>query len=130
MSTPSVGSQSSRILGSVAMARATSTRCWLPPLSVPDRGVRRAGHRELGQPGRNHLLLVGGAKNTAPAHSAETRQRQVVPDRHLADEAEAQPIRRNHADVGAGPVASRRHRGCPGQLMLPPDRSAARSNRR
>ena len=86
--------------GSLARQRATTTFCWLPPLSV-----------EISEPGVSVLIsrrrlhsstrarLVAMRELAAPAEPAEDRQREVLADRELVDHALALAVGRDERDV-------------------------------
>src|SRR3954462_14111944 len=102
MSPPAVGSQSTSSSGSRTRQRASTTFCWLPPLSVeigapgpaattPSRSVQRsttaASAPAPPRPAPAHGGLGALAQPPAAAEPAQDRQREVLADRELGDDA-------------------------------------------
>ena len=80
-STPLVGSSSSRTFGDVASHFATTTFCWLPPLSASGG---TSTPRRLDPPRVDQRLRLAALARRAHEHvslDGAIRQDQVVPDR-------------------------------------------------
>ena len=101
MSTPRVGSLSSRTLGCVAIQRAMMTFCWLPPLSEVMR-VRAAPGDDLQPLGVALESPLHRRLADEPASAVRTggRDAEVVEDRARAEQRLLATVARHVGDAG------------------------------
>ena len=123
-STPRVGSSRISTLGSVISQRASSTFCWLPPLSVPTCCSGFAGRMSSAEIHFcDQLVLAPARDRTRPAARGLQREDDVLAHRQLLHEPLGAAVLRAERD------AVRRGGAHAAQRVAGPDRHAARGRR-
>ena len=99
-SMPRVGSSRIRSLGSVRSHRASSTFCWLPPLSVPTTRFGSAGRMSSAAIHfADQLVLAPAGDRSCPPTAGLQREDDVLAGRQLVDETFCPAVLRAERDL-------------------------------